>query len=493
MSIRSKALAFVALLAFLTPAYADDGINNPGAGGGGGGSSPCSAFGTSAGTCAQGNDSRITGALQSANNLSDLASASTARTNLGLGGLATVTPGTGVAAALANAAGGTGGFALQSSVGPCTSFGTASGTCAQGGVITAGGPTGSATVAPIITYNAAGQLTGVSSATITPAVGSITGLGTGVATALGNTAGGAGGFALQGGSAAAITVGTTTIGSGSTTNIEYNNAGVLGEYTISGTGTVVAMTASPTFTGTVNVAALTASGLLGTSSAGSALAPSLFVGNSTTGCYSISTTAFGCSVNGTSRWDFGATASATLTLNGNTNVLGNLVLSAAARGILTSPAAGSVQLGAGDAASPVAQTLRAQSVVAGNANTAAVTLTLQGSLSNGSGAGGNIVLATTQSTAASGTQNTALAALTLVGGTQFAAFAKAATFGSSTPAVGQGGDVAQIKETDAAAAPGAGYAVLKWVAGSGTSCNLIAYAGTSATPVTIASTVGSGC
>lgn len=47
-------------------------------------------------------------------------------------------------------------------------------------IITAGGPTGSAAVAPIITYDAKGRLTAVSSATITPAVGSITGLGTGV-------------------------------------------------------------------------------------------------------------------------------------------------------------------------------------------------------------------------------------------------------------------------------------------------------------------------
>lgn len=42
-------------------------------------------------------------------------------------------------------------------------------------VITAGGPTGSATVAPIITYDAKGRLTTVSSATITPAWASITG------------------------------------------------------------------------------------------------------------------------------------------------------------------------------------------------------------------------------------------------------------------------------------------------------------------------------
>ncbi len=40
--------------------------------------------------------------------------------------------------------------------------------------LSAGGPTGSATVAPIITYNAQGQLTVVSSATITPAEASVT-------------------------------------------------------------------------------------------------------------------------------------------------------------------------------------------------------------------------------------------------------------------------------------------------------------------------------
>ena len=39
-------------------------------------------------TVAAGNDTRITGALQSASNLSDLGSASTARTNLGLGSMA---------------------------------------------------------------------------------------------------------------------------------------------------------------------------------------------------------------------------------------------------------------------------------------------------------------------------------------------------------------------------------------------------------------------
>lgn len=44
-----------------------------------------------------------------------------------------------------------------------------------------------------------------------------------------------------------ITVGTTTITSGTTTRILYDNAGIVGEYTITGTGTVVAMQTSPTF------------------------------------------------------------------------------------------------------------------------------------------------------------------------------------------------------------------------------------------------------
>ena len=54
------------------------------------------------------------------------------------------------------------------------------------------------------------------------------------------------------GVAASIQVGVTTISSGTTTRVEYNNGGTLGEYAISGTGSV-AMTASPTFSGTVTL------------------------------------------------------------------------------------------------------------------------------------------------------------------------------------------------------------------------------------------------
>jgi hypothetical protein len=47
------------------------------------------------------------------------------------------------------------------------------------------GPLGSATVAPIVTIDTKGRVTALTSATVTPAIGSVTGLGTGCATFLG--------------------------------------------------------------------------------------------------------------------------------------------------------------------------------------------------------------------------------------------------------------------------------------------------------------------
>lgn len=53
-------------------------------------------------------------------------------------------------------------------------------------------------------------------------------------------------IANLGGGGTGLTVGTSTITSGTTTRILYDNAGVLGEYTITGTGTVAVMQTSPT-------------------------------------------------------------------------------------------------------------------------------------------------------------------------------------------------------------------------------------------------------
>ncbi len=97
--------------------------------------------------------------------------------------------------------------------------------------------------------------------------------------------------------------------------------------------------------------------------------------------------------------------------------------------ILTRNAAAVLQHGAADAASPVAQTIRFQSVVAGNANTAAANATFQGSLSNGSGAGGDIIVKTTASSASSGAQNTGVEAVRFTGGTNNVKF-RASTTGA---------------------------------------------------------------
>ena len=58
-----------------------------------------------------------------------------------------------------------------------------------------------------------------------------------------------------GGGGGGLTVGTTTITSGTNTRVLYNNSGVVGEYTITGTGNVV-MSASPTLTGTISAAVI---------------------------------------------------------------------------------------------------------------------------------------------------------------------------------------------------------------------------------------------
>jgi len=63
-----------------------------------------------------------------------------------------------------------------------------------------------------------------------------------------------------------LTVGTTTITGGTTTRVLYNNAGVLGEYAVTGTGNAV-LSASPTLTGTVAAAGATFSGTITQTSA----------------------------------------------------------------------------------------------------------------------------------------------------------------------------------------------------------------------------------
>jgi hypothetical protein len=76
------------------------------------------------------------------------------------------------------------------------------------------GTYGSATQSPVLTTNGQGQVTGVTNTTITPAVGSITGLGTGVATALAVNTGSAGAVVLYNGALGTPSSGTLTNATG---------------------------------------------------------------------------------------------------------------------------------------------------------------------------------------------------------------------------------------------------------------------------------------
>lgn len=124
----------------------------------------------------------------------------------------------------------------------------------------------------------------------------------------------------------------------------------------------------------------------------------------------------------------GITSSSSVTAGGALTAGSTQFINWTSRGILTSPAAGTIQHGNTDAAAPVAQTLTFQNVVAGTADTAGANATLTGSLSTGSGVSGDIILRTGGTGAGSTVQNSAVTALTIKGATQAVIIASGKTF-----------------------------------------------------------------
>lgn len=127
-----------------------------------------------------------------------------------------------------------------------------------------GGGSGTVTSVSVVTAN--GFAGTVANATTTPAITletTVTGILQGNGTAISAIVVGTG-LNFSGGTlsaaAAGLTVGSSPITGGANTRILYDNAGVLGEYTITGTGTVVAMQTSPTLV-TPNIGVATGTSL----------------------------------------------------------------------------------------------------------------------------------------------------------------------------------------------------------------------------------------
>lgn len=130
---------------------------------------------------------------------------------------------------------------------------------------------------------------------------------------------------------------------------------------------------------------------------------------------------FGLYIGGTVVWDYGVTTPTTTTIVGNINGTGSPIWNPSAGGqivfgsqvqlfssgngelrftrasatlpiFLTTVATATLQHGQNDAAAPVAQTIKFQSVVAGTNNTVGVNTTIIGSLGTGTGGSGKIIM-----------------------------------------------------------------------------------------------------
>lgn len=106
--------------------------------------------------------------------------------------------------------------------------------------------------------------------------------------------------------------------------------------------------------------------------------------------------------------------------------------------VLSAPTAATLQLGNLDAASPISQTLRAQSVVGGTSNVAGVNTVIDLSAGTGTGIGGNLTINGAPHSTTGSTQNAPSPILTLNGDTLAATFSGTLT-GSVTNGFAVGG------------------------------------------------------
>lgn len=265
--------------------------------------------------------------------------------------------------------------------------------------------------------------------------------GTGVVTALGVNVGSAGSFVVNGGALGTPSSGTLTNATGlpigGITGLG-SNVGTALAATLNGSGALVATTGASLVTPALGVATATSLAVGGATLGGNAVAVtgnaaisgSLYLAGVTDPGYgtgSIGTSNIIFSTAGIRTRVGGAQNKVILdtvvsVVGGTDNAVGGFGVWNTDGGSIDTKlirkAAANWQLGFADAAAPVAQTLSAQSVVAGTSNTAGALWKHVGSLSTGSGVSGDISFQTGGTGAGATVQNTAVDALVIKGATQ---------------------------------------------------------------------------
>lgn len=321
-----------------------------------------------------------------------------------------------------------GGFNTQVQYNAAGSFGGISGATSDGTTLTL--------IAPVLGTPASATLT---NATGLPISTGLIGTGTGVLTALSNTAGGAGGFALVGttpptgtcGGDLAGTFPNCTLAWISRSAAQTLNIGVGGTlgglaFVTPGTGVATAAAVNIGSAGafvTFNGAGGTPSSMVGTNITGTAAG--LTAGNVTgTGVGSLTSLAIGGATIGTNALAVTGTGnfSGALTSSGNITGINLIAASASAlifngRGNVTSPVAGSIQNGAADVdtnAAIVPQVSRSQgALVGGTADQAGKNWTFIVSPGKGTGAGGSYIVQTAPAGSTGTALNAPVTALTI--------------------------------------------------------------------------------
>lgn len=164
---------------------------------------------------------------------------------------------------------------------------------------------------------------------------------------------------------------------------------------------------------TSTLGTLSASALTLTTS-GTESGPAVTLGNNTFFGFYRTGNGFGYSNNQTSTFYNGGTYAQVISTAGWA-ISSTTAASGTADTILTRRSAANWQLGAADAAAPVAQALSVQSVVTATSNIAGANWTLQGSKGTGTGVGGSIILQTAPASTTGSTPNTLVTAATIDG------------------------------------------------------------------------------